>query len=344
MGSGEPGVWFTEYPGDRRTKQKAPPLGDGSGWEQCIPGKPAVRCRDNTICCHGVCWKCHYVIPLYLHRLLAESSRHLTTVRVAPLRVGMTCRSGFPPAAQEAAQRADDLWQDLRGGAEALGTWWHEKPTCSCTDDDLLLGWLAHSASGLATTFLGVTTTPSSLMGAIVQEQRQTRFPFFTASRWREVGSSHRGAYAALVHQIGGRTSLRMQTMPPQGWKRWVGSRTETRWRVKATGVAQVGGIGGLPGSLLGGFIGDGLLQAINDGRRCLSPAERAHNMLVSGLGGVLAGVAGAAAFSGVAAVAVPHAGIGAGTGMATAASIGVAYAAANYGPLADFRDRRLIR
>jgi hypothetical protein len=66
-------------------------------------------------------------------------------------------------------------------------------------------------------------------------------------------------------------------------------------------------------------------------------------SMLVAGLTGLLAGIAGSAAFSLAAAVAVPVAGLAAGTGIAIGFSVVAGFGVGNFGPLPRWKESLLI-
>jgi hypothetical protein len=104
-----------------------------------------------------------------------------------------------------------------------------------------------------------------------------------------------------------------------------------------------VGGVRGLPGGLIGGFVVDAVLQGLADWNACLSGKELAYNMAVAGLTGVLAGLVGAAAFAGVASVAIPIVGVSLGGTAAIASGAGAALFAGNLGPIANWRKDLLI-
>ncbi|NJO82093.1 MAG: RHS repeat-associated core domain-containing protein [Blastochloris sp.] len=235
-------------------------------------------------------------------------------------------------------REARGAWSAAREGVRNLPNWWNDKPDgCDCADggpgsrfDSLM--WSAISAG-----VLGVKTTPTNVQASITKEVR-TR-GWFSKTPWEEVKPPpYSGTYEEME-----------QIMPPGKTKvvtkegrRFIGPWKETRWRLKTTGTQVVRGIRGLPGALGLGALVDLGLQGLKDMWRCLSPAERAHNLLVAGAAGLIASAAGALAFSAAAYLAIPMYGVT--VGKAAAIGIGglVGFGVGNFGPVANRRDALL--
>ncbi|EFO78907.1 hypothetical protein OSCT_3231 [Oscillochloris trichoides DG-6] len=95
----------------------------------------------------------------------------------------------------------------------------------------------------------------------------------------------------------------------------------------------------GLGGALGGAFIIDAGLQGVLDLSKCLTGGQRLHNMAVSGLTGVLAGIGGAVAFTVLMPALAPFFGTGfLVTAAAATISAGIGFGISNYGILPRWR------
>ena len=236
----------------------------------------------------------------------------------------------FPPAVQEAAQRASDLWQDLRGGAEALGTWWNT-PDCPCEPQPASSdpsSWLSPDTSfrALVTAGLARFTTPVHRT-ALVETQRRYGVGPVGLSRWRRDAGPVR-----LVMDTYAR-DLRSGRLPTGRWKWW----KQARYHVTDPRLASVPGWRGFRASLIYGAMADMLWQGLYaDYGRCLAPRDRASNLATAAAFSSVGGLSGAGAYAAV------RTRFGSNYAMVSGGIIG--FMTANFVPPVSAMKRQLVR
>lgn len=208
----------------------------------------------------------------------------------------MTCN-----AAQEAAQRADDLWQDLRGGAEALGTWWHTRD-CTCAPEPASSdpsSWLSPDTSfrALVTAGLARFTTPVHRT-ALVEVQTRYGIGPIGFTPWKTVAGPSRLTMDTYARD------LRSERLPTGRWK-W---GKQARIRVTKPRLTSVPGWRGFGAGLFYGAMADVAWQGLSDYGRCLSPRDRASNLALAAAFSSVGGLSGAGMYAVVRAVARPPA------------------------------------